>query len=81
MVFAEHLAAFSWRKNPSLGIIKGFERQKSASCGVVIRFTLYLSILIPDTRSARQSQRVFFIELDAAQYGLASCFWRRRIQV
>ena len=30
---------------------------------MVIRFTLYLSNLIPDTGSALQSQRVFFIEI------------------
>jgi hypothetical protein len=38
------------------------EGQKSAPSREVIRFILYLSIHLPDTRSTFQSQRVFFIE-------------------
>ena len=46
-----------------------FERQKSAPRREVIRFILYLSIHLPDTRSTFQSQRVFFIEDPTFFYG------------
>lgn len=53
------------------------ERQKSAPCRVVIRFTLYLSILIPDTRSTRQGQRVLFIEGHAGSARFSALLRRR----
>ena len=57
------------------------ERQKSASRREVIRFILYLSILLSDTRSTFQSQRVFFIEDAAVPVGLLALVARLQIQV
>lgn len=59
----------------------GFERQKSASSSEGIRFILYLSIHLPDTRSTFQSQRVFFIEDSILLSGLLAIAWGLDIQV
>lgn len=58
-----------------------FDRQKSAPCREVIRFILYLSIHLPDTRSTFQSQRVFFIEDAAFSGGFLPHTGRLNIQV
>ncbi len=47
----------------------------------MIRFILYLSIHLPDTRSAFQSQRVFFIEDTAVPVGFLAFAGRLHIQV
>lgn len=47
----------------------------------MIRFILYLSIHLPDTRSTFQSQRVFFIEDSILLSGLLAIAWGLDIQV